>query len=452
MRMKSRLNFERGQALVIIALAAVVLFGFVALAIDGSNKFSDRRHAQNAADTSAIAGALGLVNDRSTWKTEALNRAGDNGYDGNLVTNQVWVFQCDEALVDRNGAPLDCGPYEGDSNYLSVVILSHIKTTFARVIGFDQMDNLVQAVTYWNKRGPAYDGNLIVALNPNPCSGQNGNVKFGGSSTVTLEGGGAFVNSGGTGCGMEQGGSCPVIVDGSLGSTGNGNINMDACGGLPAPDYSQDAYQFPPDMPDVPDECQMSGYPAPLNDAATNTSYLYPGKYTSFPPKLTGQNRLKDNVVLVSDPDGDGVPGVFCVNGDITWGSNSNSSDFTNLSGTNVTVYVTSGHNIQVTGSNINLSAPVISDYDYNGYLLILGSTFSGQVPNCHIDGNAGVVLTGTIFTPYCDMIINGNDSTASFDTQLIAYTVTINGNADTHLYYDADKNADNNPKLGLMR
>ncbi len=58
--MKPRLQ-ERGQALILIALAAVGLFGFSALAIDGSRVFSDRRHAQNTADTAALAAALARV-------------------------------------------------------------------------------------------------------------------------------------------------------------------------------------------------------------------------------------------------------------------------------------------------------------------------------------------------------------------------------------------------------
>ena len=453
--MKSRILFsERGQALIVIALAAMVLLGFVALAIDGSIKFSDRRHAQNAADTAALAGALALVNSENTacgaleeWECKAFLRAEDNGYD-NFTNNEVWVFKCSDAVEDRDGAPLDCGPYEGNSNYISVVILSHIDTTFARVFGWDQFHNLAQTVTYWNKRGPAYDGNLIVALNPNPCSGQNGNVKFGGSSTVTLTGGGAFVNSGGSGCGMEQGGTCPVIIDGGVASTGNGNINLDGCAQVPVPGYEEDAYPFPPEMPDEPDECSMSGYPAPQKSG--NTSYLFPGHYTSFPPKLNGVNKLKDNVVLVPDPDGDGIYGVFCVDGNITWGSNSNSSDFTTLTGSNVTVYVTSGHDLQITGSHIDLTAPTTGDYA--GYLLIVDSNFSGQAPDCHIAGNSGNEFTGTIFAPHCDIIVNGNDDTASFDTQIIGYTVTILGNANTDLFYDADDNAQSHPKVGLMQ
>ena len=58
--MKPRLQ-ERGQALVIIALAVVGLFGFSALAIDGSRVFSDRRNAQNAADTAALSAALAKI-------------------------------------------------------------------------------------------------------------------------------------------------------------------------------------------------------------------------------------------------------------------------------------------------------------------------------------------------------------------------------------------------------
>ena len=47
--MKPKLLVERGQALIVITLAAVGLFAVTGLAIDGSAKFSDRRHAQNAA-------------------------------------------------------------------------------------------------------------------------------------------------------------------------------------------------------------------------------------------------------------------------------------------------------------------------------------------------------------------------------------------------------------------
>src|SRR6266536_6197264 len=74
-QMKPKLLVERGQALILITLAAVGLFAITGLAIDGSAKFSDRRHAQNAADTAALAGALARIkNDPSqpAWNIIAL--------------------------------------------------------------------------------------------------------------------------------------------------------------------------------------------------------------------------------------------------------------------------------------------------------------------------------------------------------------------------------------------
>ncbi|HEY5668948.1 MAG TPA: Tad domain-containing protein, partial [Anaerolineales bacterium] len=99
---------EKGQALVLITLAMVVLLGFTALAIDGGMVYSDRRHAQNAADASSLAGgsaaALQLENDHITYGTwgcnkgdildamdagegAAIDRAGDNGFsiDANIT-------------------------------------------------------------------------------------------------------------------------------------------------------------------------------------------------------------------------------------------------------------------------------------------------------------------------------------------------------------------------------
>src|SRR6185436_4464378 len=89
--MKLKLLVERGQALIVIALAAIGLVAITGLAIDGSAKFSDRRHAQNAADTAALAGAYALANADPYWDLAALNRALDNGYDDNPL-DEVEVY------------------------------------------------------------------------------------------------------------------------------------------------------------------------------------------------------------------------------------------------------------------------------------------------------------------------------------------------------------------------
>src|SRR5262245_50174928 len=82
---------EKGKALIMIALTAIVVVSFASLAIDGSVGFSDRRHAQNAADTAVLAAALAKVRGQS-FNTAALNLATSNGYNNDGTTNTVEVY------------------------------------------------------------------------------------------------------------------------------------------------------------------------------------------------------------------------------------------------------------------------------------------------------------------------------------------------------------------------
>src|SRR3989304_5807633 len=100
MKQKSQ---ERGQALILIALAAVGLFAFAALAIDGSRVFSDRRHAQNAADTAVLAAALAKVRGED-YVAAATSRASSNGYD-NDADSTVEVHLCSETGITCQGIP-----------------------------------------------------------------------------------------------------------------------------------------------------------------------------------------------------------------------------------------------------------------------------------------------------------------------------------------------------------
>jgi hypothetical protein len=160
--MKPKLFKEGGQALVIIALAAIGLFGITALAIDGSAKFSDRRHAQNAADSAALAAALVKVNGLTAGQADSVcstisgwtnstfcldiidaawERAEENGYDG-LIPDSVDVY-----------SPPISGPYAGSSSYVQVIITSYVDTSFARVLGLNQTRNIVEAVAIVRGRG-----------------------------------------------------------------------------------------------------------------------------------------------------------------------------------------------------------------------------------------------------------------------------------------------------------
>ncbi len=457
--MKSTLFAERGQALILIALAAIGLFAIVGLAIDGSAKYSDRRHAQNAADAASLAGSLALVDPatEANWDTIARNRAIDNGYDGDLVRSQVWVYKCNLSKTDAKRSDawtdfnIDCGPYEGKIDYVQVVIKSQINTYFARVIGITKVKNVVSAVAYWKPRGKNYDGNLIVALNPNPCSGggADGNITLGtsGGSTgvINLDGGGAYVNSNAGTCGMNLTG-CPTLTitgGGQIGSAGSGNINLTSSSGTcsasvtaPTPTYNNDPYPFPPEMPAEPTEC-TSPAGTFTNNSATQVTTLNPGRYNEFPPKSGGGTTVYDHVVM--------NPGVYCVNDMVKV-----TDQHLVLTGHNVLIYIRNGYAFSLQGGSIQIDAPDVGDYA--GYLIIVDSDFTGSSKNCVIDGNSTNTYTGTIFAPYCNLTVNGTSDATSYNAQMIAYTVKLNGSAAVNLTYVESQNAKSDPKVGLMR
>ena len=109
--MKDSPIHERGQILVIVALLMVGLVAITGLAIDGSMVFADRRQAQNATDSAALAGAfayvkecevtgcdcLGEISDaKAAMQIAALDRASSNGYSSNLICSEVFVNTCDD--------------------------------------------------------------------------------------------------------------------------------------------------------------------------------------------------------------------------------------------------------------------------------------------------------------------------------------------------------------------
>jgi hypothetical protein len=459
--MKTGLLREKGQALILIALAAFGLFGMVALAIDGGAKFSDRRHAQNAADTAALAGALELarkeVPSPDTWDIVARNIADENGYSGDLVRSEIWVYKCNDNATDpgspRHGSPVDCGPYNGFKNYVQVVIRSYVNTYFAKVLGINQSANTVHAVAQWQPDGPTYGPEILKSLNPNPCTGDNGNIVFGGNGNITLKGGGAYINSGGDGsCGMELTGCGNLTVTGgTLSSVGDGNINIDPssqhCTGnisAPAPTFNAEATLFSPEMPPEPPECNaadVSNWGHWTNSGGV--SYLEPGWYQEFPPRKTPTQDIHDQVVM--------NPGVYCVEDVVKL-----QDQHLVLTGHDVTIYIRGTNGLfDVQGGHIELDAPDAGQ-PYAGYLIIIASDFKDTPPNCNINGDSTNIYIGTIFAPFCDFIFNGTNESGNPDlnygTQVIAYTITLTGNSNINFNYSPGAVAQNDPKVGLLR
>ena len=113
---------ENGQTLIMVALALVVLIGFLALAVDVGHTYAERRKMQNAADAGALAGA---------W--ELCFGTGDP-----LVTAEYYA-------EDLNGAQDAVASYSPNAWTVDVVASETADMFFAQVIGIPTMDVAAEA-------------------------------------------------------------------------------------------------------------------------------------------------------------------------------------------------------------------------------------------------------------------------------------------------------------------
>lgn len=458
--MKQNLFAERGQALILIALAAIGLFAITGLAIDGNAHYADRRHAQNAADTAALSAALVKVNGLTAGQTDSVcstdsgwtnsafcldiinaawDRAEENGYDG-LIPDSVDVY-----------SPPISGPYAGDSSYVQVIITSHIDTYFARIIGINQTVNAVQAVALTRKGGPLGNGAMIISYDPDPnCSSGGGSgggsVDVSGNGTVNLSGGGIFLNSDES-CGFAIPNCAKLNISPPAGINSAAtvdNIDQDGCT-TAAPEYiNQDPVIVPDevDMPDEPIECTQLA--TAYNDPpGSNIWHITPGYYADFPQANINGDIVGIKKDIVMDP------GIYCVGKDIKWSGQT----FTSLDGSSgVTLYLKPGVDF-----NLNINSPIKlyasnSGSDYDGYIIIQAGTHT-SIGSCTINGGSYLDIEGTIYAPYCNITVNGgSEPTAEINAQLVGWDLKLNGNNIINFNYDPSKVVHIKRRVGLMR
>jgi hypothetical protein len=98
MRNKLKLN-ERGQVLVLVAVALVGMLAILAMVMDGGSTYAKRRQAQNAADAGALAGAATLC---SGTAAEAIAVANDYAVNRNGATSAAVSIAGSEVTVDTS--------------------------------------------------------------------------------------------------------------------------------------------------------------------------------------------------------------------------------------------------------------------------------------------------------------------------------------------------------------
>ncbi len=398
---------ERGQAMILIVFSIIGLLGMSALAIDGGNAYVDSRRAETAASAAALTASITRI-EGGNWRAAALATARTNGYDNNGITN----------TVELNTPPLS-GPYVGNSEYIEVIVTSHLKTYFGPVIGVPQVTSVAHAVSQSKpaEYGQMFDGYALVSLAPHSGCDSKRSFWIHGEATINLEGGGLFINSDNEDCAFIQFGSGSVRIDDASPFTVVGGAQVQK-------PYLITPFPMQTGAPPIsyPPAIQMPKFGCGSNLATVNeeTGTMTPGNWDEdvFPPD--GVHNLDS--------------GIYCITGDFIV------DDGEGLTGNGVLIIVEDGA-VKFSGrSTIQLSAPrgglakglLIYMPIKNKSLLVL-------------NGNADSKFTGTIFGPRADIRINGLDSTngAAYHSQIIGYYIEVDGNSDTVIKYKDDQNYD---------
>jgi len=417
---------QSGQALVMIALAAIGLFAFAALAIDGSAIFSDRRHAQNAADTGVLQAALTKVRG-GDWEIDGLARAESNGYDDNGITNDVLFYS----------PPID-GPYQGNDQYIQVKIRSDVKLFFARIIGRQKATNHVEAiaraavpeVTTW------FDGKALVSVMKGCRSSGDPHDPFvvGGNGTTIVNNSGIFVNST---CepAFEDNGNSNLVTT-SQGVCVVGGVEPGVNGVNPPPDDHCSSQIDPAKYQLINPQCDNPG-------SITGSG----GNYEAWPGYF---NRTGNQTFPDVSPSGNLKlhKGIYCLENGISLNSNwnittdVNGNDLHDADSEGVLFFIPDGDVTFNGGSELHLHA-ISSLYGnfperFLNYLIYIPPTNEANVT---ITGNNGSTFTGTILAPASHITLDGSGNTISLDTQIIGYDNTITGSG----YIDITFNQANN-------
>ena len=408
---------ERGQAIIMIVFSIIGIVGISSLAIDGGNALIDRRKTETAASAAALAAAVTRIKG-GDWRAAALAAARTNGYDNNGTTN----------TVELNTPPLN-GPYVGNSEYIEVIVTSHLQTYFGSVVGVPQITSISNVVSRTKpaKYGQMFDGYAVVSLAPHSTCDKKRSFWIHTEATISLTGGGIFVNSDNKDCAFMQLGSGSIRVQDTSQITvvGGADVQKPKLISPVAVQTGAVPISYPPafKMPEVGCGSKIAEVDL-LTGSMTAGNYEEPG---DFPPE--GVNNLDS--------------GTYCISGNVVIGGG------TRLTGNGVLLLVEQGEvrisgdaEVQLTASTNGKEADLLIYMPLDNHSRLI------------INGNANSSYRGTILAPSADIRLNGPDSKYGLHSQIIGYYIEVDGQNNIVIKYKNEDNYDafNMPEVILSQ
>ncbi len=414
---------ESGAIAVLVAVFALVMFGFAALVVDLGAARDARRMSQNASDASALAAANAMypsgsqVADVPAAVTAAMSYASAN----HGVTATDWSTCTDgEAFMVPSGST-PCISFRPNLTRPEEVRVRMpvelVKTPFAGALGIKSTDVAIASFAQAKMNVGGRSKCAFCVLGSGFLHDiQNGNV--------TVAGGDIHFN-----------GNVSVSNNGIVATDGQTTVEGYASGSLA--DYDPDPITGAAPISD----------PLAAVDFSTITAGLSPRSNPCVAgPGIYGSLSVRNEVCTLQ-------PGTYVIAGGsgTTWDLAGNSS--TQLRGTGVTLYFTCGSsttpracNSGETGATLDssgngsvvLSAPTSGTW--KGYAVVYDRN---NTATFRMTGNGSSTTVGTIYLTSGKLRLDGNGCAAAYDALVIVRDVETNGNpACLDTVYNSDNNA----------
>ncbi len=394
--------------MLLVAVVALFLVGFAALAVDVGYLFHEKRMAQSAADAAVVAAAEEMSSSNTGNEQAVANAmAAANGFDPNASTNP--------ATVKLNASP-STGNYANSSSYLEVIVSKPIPTFFLGLISpGKQMSVAARAVAGGGMSSPTcicLEGQTGMDLN------MSNNAQIQATACGITDD-----SSGSNAVGVTGSALVNALSLGTISSSWNnsGNINNSGAISSSTKIVQGISTQCKPTLPvpTLPSGLTCGSNPIQGWTAANS----YTGKYTL--PLST--DKVVNNTVCYTSLDTSQSASVnfspgytYYIQGNFTTGGGAP------VTGSGVNFYV--GGNINfANGVTAQLTAPTGSDGTPSTLFNVAGTSVS-------IQGGNNSNFQGIIYAPNAAVnIANGTSTTLNMD--VVAQSLTMAGGAVLNSY-----------------
>jgi hypothetical protein len=394
---------RRGAIIPLVAICLTVLLGVVAIALDGGNLLSERRHGQVTADAAALAAAADLYKNfalnqgkdpSGSAKQAALDLAKANGYTNDTTNSVVTV-----------NIPPKSGSFSGQAGFAEVIVQFNQKRGFSGIFGSGDIAVRARAVARGNQQVTKKG---LILLNPSKVD----SFHVSGNGFIEVKEGSIIVNSN---------------ADIAAHFSGNGSITAESI--------------------EITGNYQNSGgatIKGPINTDANPTpdpfATLPEPKLADYPVRATEHTSVSSDIAVTLQPgiyrdgisiSGNGlvtlIPGVYIMQG----GGFAISGNGV-VSGDGVMIYNMVGQSGQhgqiLVSGNGKLTLTPPTSGTYQGMGIFQQRT---QTDTLQISGNGNVQMTGVVYAKSAHTQLSGNGITG-VDTLGGAYvcdTMQISGN-----------------------